>query len=59
MDNLEKYINNFLVHIRIEKNYSGATTETYRIALTIMLKFLREANISITDNTGTKFFDSS
>ena len=32
---------------------------SYRIALTIMLKFLREANISITDNTGTKFFDSS
>jgi integrase/recombinase XerC len=50
MDNLEKYIENFLVHIRIEKNYSEATTETYRIALTIMFKFLREANILITDN---------
>ncbi|MBA7541113.1 Tyrosine recombinase XerD [subsurface metagenome] len=49
MDNLEKHIEDFLTHIRIEKNYSRTTTETYRIALTIMLKFLLEANISITD----------
>ncbi len=49
MDDLETYIEDFLTHIRIEKNYSQATTNTYRIALTIMLKFLLEANISITD----------
>ena len=49
MDNLEKYIEDFLTHIRIEKNYSRTTTETYRIALTIFTQFLLEANISITD----------
>ncbi|GAH23809.1 unnamed protein product, partial [marine sediment metagenome] len=49
MGNLEKYIEDFLIHIRIEKNYSQATTDTYRIALTIMLKFLHEANIPFTD----------
>ena len=49
MDDLEKYIEDFLTHIRIEKNYSGATTDTYRIALTIFTRFLLEANSSITD----------
>ncbi|MCG3260898.1 MAG: tyrosine-type recombinase/integrase [Candidatus Heimdallarchaeota archaeon] len=58
MDNLEKYIEDFLTHIRIEKNYSGATTETYRIALTIFAQFLLEANISITDKKCIIFFIS-
>jgi len=49
MDDLETYIEDFLTHIRIEKNYSEATTDTYRIALTIFARFLMEANISITD----------
>ncbi len=49
MDDLEIYIDDFLTHIRIEKNYSEATTDTYRIALTIFSRFLLEANISITD----------
>ena len=49
MDDLETYIDDFIAHIRIEKNYSEATTDTYRIALTIFSQFLLDANIAITD----------
>ncbi|MBA7702680.1 Tyrosine recombinase XerD [subsurface metagenome] len=49
MDNLEKHIEDFLTHIRIEKNYSQDTTDTYRIALTIFDQFLQEENIQVTD----------
>jgi len=58
MDNLEKYIEDFLTHIRIEKNYSEATTETYRIALSVFTKFLHKANISIIDKKCIIFFIS-
>jgi len=49
MDNLEKHIEDFLTHIRIEKNYSEQTKQTYRIALTIFAQFLHEANLDVTD----------
>lgn len=49
MDNLEKHIEDFLTHIRVEKNYSPRTKETYGIALAVFSQFLSEANISITD----------
>ena len=49
MDGIDTYIEDFLTHVRIEKNYSEATTDTYRISLTIFSRFLLEANSSITD----------
>jgi site-specific recombinase XerD len=49
MDDLEKHIEDFLTHIRIEKNYSDMTKETYRIALTIFSQFLYEANLVVTE----------
>ena len=49
MDNIEQHIEEFLTHISIEKNYSQATVNTYRIALSIFAQFLLERNIVITD----------
>ena len=36
MDNIEQQVEEFLTHISIEKNYSQATVNTYRIALSIL-----------------------
>lgn len=49
MDNIEQQVEEFLTHISIEKNYSQATVNTYRIALSIFTQFLLEKNILITD----------
>lgn len=49
MDNLKKHIEDFLTHIRIEKNYSEQTKKTYGIALTIFAQFLHEANLAINE----------
>jgi len=49
MDNLKQYIENFLTHIRIEKNYSPQTEQTYRIALNILITFIQKTNLNITD----------
>jgi len=49
MDNLKKHIEDFLTHIRIEKNYSEQTKKTYVIALTIFAEFLHEANLAINE----------
>ena len=50
MDDLEKHIEDFLTHIRIEKNYSEMTKETYRIALNIYAQFLYKVNLAVTKN---------
>ena len=49
MANIKKYINNFLDHIRIEKNYSETTKQTYLFALNIFLQFLKESGLEITN----------
>jgi integrase/recombinase XerC len=49
MANIKIYINNFLDHIRIEKNYSETTKQTYLFALNIFLLFLKESNLEITN----------
>ena len=56
MDNIEKHREDFLEHIRIEKNYSETTTDTYRSGLTIFTHFLLEANMSITDKNCIMLF---
>jgi len=51
MDSLRSNIEAFLIHIRIEKNYSPATEQSYRIALDIFVRFLTEQNLRITDKS--------
>lgn len=47
--NINHHIKNFLVHIRIEKNYSQKTRETYSIALSLFAEFLQEKQLMITE----------
>ena len=49
MDPLDKHVEDFLIHIRIERNYSPATEQSYRFALEIFVRFLNQNNLEITD----------
>ncbi len=49
MDCVDKHVEDFLIHIRIERNYSPATEQSYRFALIIFLQFLTQTNLELTD----------
>lgn len=49
MDPLDKHVEDFLIHIRIERNYSPATEQSYRFALEVFVRFLNQNNLEITD----------
>jgi integrase/recombinase XerC len=49
MDTVDTYLEEFLIHLRIERNYSPETETSYRIALGIFLRFLTRNNLTITD----------
>jgi integrase/recombinase XerC len=51
MDPLSTHVENFLTHIRIERNYSSATEQSYRSALGLFVQFLEETRSLITDNS--------
>lgn len=56
MDSLDTCLQEFLIHLRIERNYSTETETAYRIALGIFLRFLARNNLTITDkNCVTQF----
>ena len=57
MVDLKHHVGNFLDHIRIEKNYSEQTKETYRTALSIFIQFLKETNLQI-DRKSTRLNSS-
>ena len=56
MDNLKKYINDFLIHIRIERNYSEQTKNTYEIALNIFNDFLQRSHLTVTEKNCIALF---
>lgn len=49
MVDLEPHVENFLEHIRIEKNYSEQTKETYRIALNLFIQSLKGTYLQVTE----------
>jgi integrase/recombinase XerC len=49
MDPVDKHVEDFLIHIRIERNYSPATEHSYRFALSIFLQFLTQTHRELTD----------
>ena len=49
MDSLIEHVPQFLVHIRIERNYSPQTEASYRFALGILSTFLAEMRMGLTD----------
>jgi len=49
MDFLIAHVPQFLVHIRIERNYSPQTEASYRFALGILSTFLAEMRMGLTD----------
>lgn len=49
MDPVDKHVEDFLIHIRIERNYSPATEQSYRFALSHFLHFLTQTNLELTD----------
>ena len=51
MDILDNHVQKFLIHLRIERNYSAETEMSYRIALRIFLRFLTQKNLHITDKS--------
>lgn len=56
MDTVDTYLQEFLIHLRIERNYSPETETAYRIALGIFLRFLTQNNLTITNkNCVTQF----
>lgn len=58
MDTLKNHVQDFLIHIRIERNYSPETEQSYSFALIILLKFLAEENLDITDKKCIIYFIS-
>jgi len=49
MDTLAKHVQDFLIHMRIERNYSPATEQSYRFALGTFERFLNQNNFDVTD----------
>ena len=49
MDPVDKHVEDFLIHIRIERNYSAATEHSYRFALSHFLQFLTQTDRQLTD----------
>ena len=51
MDPLNTYVESFLQHIGIERNYSPATEASYRSALGLFVAHLAQAGGCLTDNS--------
>ena len=51
MDTLAKHVQDFLTHLRIERNYSPATEQSYRFALGTFGRFLNHNNLNVTDKS--------
>jgi integrase/recombinase XerC len=56
MDPLITHVESFLQHIRIERNYSPATEDSYRSALALFVQFLADTGASVTDKSAIERF---